>query len=163
MQQPTPQAPPVFVDEAVRALAAVEPPQPPLSYGDIGALRYGLLDMHGITDPAAVRAGAHDQPLERLIPDLAAGALQLARASMDRLTADSTSRRPPVVLYSDAADVRRIVGQTLFWADHYLTSDHIAAAAAASRDAPSFYRRAVADLLELRPLRPGSSCPFSLT
>lgn len=108
--------------------------------------------MHGITDPAAVRAGAHDQPLERLIPDLAAGALQLARASMDRLTADSKSSRPPVVLYSDAADIRRIVGQTLFWADHYLTSDHIAAAAAASRDAPSFYRRAVADLLELRPL-----------
>ena len=152
MQQPTPQAPPVFVDEAVRALAAVEPPQRPLSYGDIGSLRYGLLDMHGITDSVAVRAGAHDQLLERLIPDLAAGALELARASMDRLTADSTSNQAPVVLYSDAADIRRIVGQTLFWADHYLTVDHIAAAAAAGRNASRFYRGAVADLLELRPL-----------
>jgi hypothetical protein len=46
-------------------------------------------------------------------------------------------------------DVRKVVGQTLLWADHYLTADRIAAAAAVGRDDLALYRRLVADLLDL--------------
>ena len=152
MQQPTPQAAPVTVDEAARSLAVIEPAEQPLHYREIGPLRFALLDMHGVTDGPAVRAGVHDQVLERLIPDLASGTLQLARATLDRLAADRTSTQPPVVLHSDHGDIRRIVGQTLLWADHYLTADRIAAAAAAGREDLTSYRALVAELLDLRPL-----------
>jgi hypothetical protein len=151
-QHPSPQAAPVTVDEAVRGLAAIEPTSQPLHHRDIGPLRFALLDIHGITDASAVRAGDHDQVLERLIPDLASGALQIARATLDRLAADRTSAELPVVLHSDHGEIRRIVGQTLLWADHYLTADRVAAAAAAGRDDISSYRAPVADLLNLRPL-----------
>lgn len=151
-QQPIPQAPPVWVEETARALADIRPAEQPLHHRDVGQLRFALLDMHGITDAAAVRAGDHDQVLEQLVPELASGALQLARATLDRLAADRASAQPPVVLHSDRGDVRRIVGQTLLWADHYLTPDHLAAAAAAGRDELSSYRALVAEQLDLRPL-----------
>lgn len=151
-QHPVPQAAPVWVEEAVRALTDVQPAEPPLHHRDVGRLRFAILDMHGITDAAAVRAGDHDQVLKRLVPELASGALQLARATLDRLAADRASAQPPVVLHSDRGDIRRIVGQTLLWADHYLTSDHLAAAAAAGRDELSPYRALVAEQLDLRPL-----------
>jgi hypothetical protein len=151
-QQPTPQAAPVRVDEAARALTAIEPAEQPLQHRDIGPLRFALLDVQGINDPSAVRAGGYDQVLERLIPDLASGALQLARSTLDRLAADRTAAQPPVVLHSDHGDIRRIVGQTLLWADHYLTADHVAEAAASGRDDLASYRGPVADLLDLRPL-----------
>ncbi len=152
VQQPTPQAVPVVVGEAARILARVDPMPQPLLYKEIGPLRYALLDVEGITSPAAVRLGTHDEALTRLIPEIARGALELARATIDRLSADTFSSPRPVLLHSDLADVRRIVGQTLFWADHYLTTDSIAAAAAAGRDDITAYKRAVAELLELRPL-----------
>jgi hypothetical protein len=84
--------------------------------------------MNGISDPAEVRAGAQDQVLERLIPHIADRALQLARATMDRLAVDSASTPRPVMLHSDLSDIQRIVGQTLFWAHHYLMVDQIASA-----------------------------------
>ena len=151
-QQPIPQAAPVWVEEAARALADIQPAEQPLHHRDVGQLRFALLDVHGITDAAAVRAGEHDQVLERLIPELANGALQLARATLDRLAADRASARPPVVLHSDRGDIRRIVGQTLLWADHYLTSDRLAAVAAVGGDELSSYRALVAEQLDLRPL-----------
>jgi hypothetical protein len=151
VQQPTPQAVPISLDEATRALAA-KSALPPLMYKDIGTLRFPLLDMNGITDAAAVRAGDHDQALQRLIPDLGDGALQLARATLDRLATDSAGPERPVMLHSDYGEIRRIVGQTLLWADHYLAEDQLAAAAAAGRDDLASYRGPVADLLDLRPL-----------
>jgi SEC-C motif len=152
MQQPTPQAPPVTVEAAVRAIATAKPAGRALSFREIGSLRFALLDTHGIRDPAAVRAGRHDQVIDQLIPDLASGALQLARATVDRLATDLASDQPPVVLNSDHGDIVRLVGQSLLWADHYLISDSIAEAAAAGRgDLPS-YRMLVADLLDIRSL-----------
>lgn len=151
-QQPTPQAVPVTVVDVVAALAAAEPVAAPLTHGEIGRLRYALLDANGLTDPAAVLAGAHDRDLERLIPDLAHGALELGRATIDRLTADQALAEPPVILHSDVLDTRRLVGQTLFWADHYVTPDRLASAAAEGRAELMNYREPVAALLELRPL-----------
>ena len=123
-----------------------------MHHRDIGPLRFALLDVHGVTDAPAVRAGDHDQILQRLIPDLASGTLQLARATLDRLAADRASTQPPVVLQSDHGDIRRVVGQTLLWADHYLTADRIAAVAAIGREDLTSYRALVAELLDLRPL-----------
>jgi hypothetical protein len=151
-QQPAPQATPVTVEEAVRTLAAIEPAEQPLHHSDIGPLRFAMLDIHGITNAPAVRAGSHDQILERLLPDIASGALQLARATLNRLIADRMSTHPPVVLHSDHGDIRRIVGQTLLWADHCLTTDGIAAAAAADGEDLTSYRALVAELPDLRPL-----------
>lgn len=152
MQQPIPQAAPVWVEETTRALAGIQPAGQPLHHRDIGQLRFALLDQHGVIDAAAVRAGDHDRTLERLIPELASGALELARATLDRLAADRASAQPPVVLHSDWGDIRRVVGQTLLWADHYLTADQLATAAAAGRDELSSYRALVAEHLALRPL-----------
>jgi SEC-C motif len=151
VQHPTPQAPPLTVDEATAALAAAPSGQPP-DHPDIGTLRFALLDMHGITDPEAVRAGHHDRALQKLIADIASGALELARATLDRLLIDGGQSERPVVLYSDQGNIRKVVGQTLLWADHYLTADRLAAAAAAGRDDLASYRGILADVLDLRPL-----------
>jgi hypothetical protein len=152
IQHPTPQAPPVTVEAAVRALAAEEHAGQAPSFCDIGSLRFALLDTHGIGDPVAVRAGRHDHALEQLIPDLASGALQLARATVDRLLDNKASDQPPVLLNSDHGDTRRVVGQTMLWADHYLTADGFSEAAVAGRSDLPTYRELVADLLDIRPL-----------
>lgn len=151
VQHPTPQAPPVTVDEATAALAAA-PSAQPIPHPGIGSLRFALLDTHGITDSAAIRAGQHDHALQQLIPDIASGALELARVTLDRLVADSSQAARPVVLYSDQGDIRKVVGQTLLWAERYLTADRLAAMAAAGRDDLASYRGLLADLLDLRPL-----------
>lgn len=151
MQQPMPQATPISVDEATHALA-VAPSRQQVPYPDIGTLRYALLDMHGIADPEAVRLGSHDQALQRLIPDIASGSLELARVTLDRLRSESAQAETPVVLYSDHGDIRKVVGQTLLWADHYLTADRLASLAATGRDDLASYRTHIADLLDLRPL-----------
>lgn len=151
VQQPTPQAPPLTVDEATAALAA-GPPGEPLDHASIGTLRFALLDMHGITDPAAVRAGHHDRALQNLIPDIADGALELARATLDRLLMDGSHSDRPMALYSDQGNILKFVGQTLLWADHYLTADRLSAAAAAGRGDLEFYRGVLAEMLDLRPL-----------
>ncbi|HVA60875.1 MAG TPA: hypothetical protein VNG13_10140 [Mycobacteriales bacterium] len=152
VQHPTPQAVPVVVDEATRLIAAAPSLEPTLSHAEIGQLRYSLLDTRGLADSAAVRSGAHDRELQDVIPELAEGALQLARATLDRLAMDASTTEPPVVLHTDISDVPRLVGQTMFWADHYVAHDGLAATSAARRDDPVSWRGAVADLLEARPL-----------
>jgi SEC-C motif len=150
-QVPVPQATPLSVPDLVRALAT-RPNQPAHSHSELGDLRYALLDTHGIQDPNKVSAGHHDTQLERLRADLAAGALDLARATLDRLLLNAKSAQAPVVLRSDAPDVVRLVGQTLLWADHYLLDDELAGLAARQDDSSDAWRSAVADLLTLRPL-----------
>jgi len=151
VQQPTPQAPPLTVDDITAALAAA-PAGEPLDYASIGTLRYALLDMDGITDPAAVRAGLHDRKLQDLIPDLADGALGLARATLDRLQLDGSQSDHRMVLYCDQSNILKLVGQTLLWADHYLTADRLSSAAAAGLEDLEPYREVLAEMLDLRPL-----------
>lgn len=150
-QVPVPHARPLMVPDLVRALAA-RPTQRAASHAELGALRYALLDMHGIMSPQEVSAGRHDPQLERLRSDLADGALNLARATLDRLLADAGHDDAPVVLGSDAPNPVRLVGQTLLWADHYLLDDRLADLAVAQNTSPDAWRSAIAELLTLRPL-----------
>jgi len=152
MQGPVPQAVPVTVDEAVVALAAVQWSNPPLSHEDIASLRYALLDTHGIADPDSVLAGVHDAVLESVLPELADNSLQLARATIDRIMVDQELSPPPVMLHADRGNISRLVGQTMFWADHYLMPDQLAATAARAAGDPSRYRKPLAEMLSLRPL-----------
>src|SRR5664279_182989 len=122
------------------------------SHADLGSLRYALLDMHGIRRAADVRAGKYDDAIEQMRPELADGALDLARSTFDQLLADAASAEPPVVLHSDAPNVTRLIGSTLLWADHYLLDDRLADLAVREIDDPGRWRRAVAELLEVRPL-----------
>lgn len=151
MQHPVPQARPLVVGDLIRLLAS-RPAQPAVPHAELGALRYALLDMHGIQSPQEVLAGRHDFQLEQLLSDLAEGALDLARATLDRLLADAGQAQPPVVLASDTPDVVRLVGQTLLWADHYLLDDRLAGLAAAQDADIGSWRSAVVELLTLRPL-----------
>jgi hypothetical protein len=152
VQHPTPQAVPVRVDAAVRALAAEAADDPPMSHADAGRLRYGVLEAHGLTEAAAVRDGRRDGVLARVLPDLARGVLALARQTFDRLATDAAAADGPVVLRLDFGDAARFVGQTLFWADHYLVHDRLAALAAAGDDDVRPWRTAIGALLGLRPL-----------
>lgn len=151
-QVPVPQAAPVAVPDLARILAARAPTPGATSHAALASLRYALLDMRGVRDAADVRAGRHDAELERLRPELADGALDLARATFERLQADARRTEPPVVLRSDAPNVTRLVGATLLWADHYLLDDRLADLAVRGDEDPARWRRAVAGLLEFRPL-----------
>jgi SEC-C motif len=152
VQQPTPQAVPVRVDDAVRALAATAAADEPMTHADLGRLRYGILEVHGLADADALRAGRRDSTLRRVIPDIARGTLALARETVDRLATDAASGDRPVTLRLDAGNVSRFVGQTLFWADHYLAHDDLAGLAVSENDDADAWRRAIGRLLEVRPL-----------
>ncbi len=122
---------------------------------ELGGLRYAILDSNGIVDASAVRRGEQDLQLDRCAPDLLAGALEISGYSIARLRGEQRSNanaRIPLVLHHDSLDVRKLVGQTLFWADHYTTPDRLAELAMQETVSIDEIREPVAEILGARPL-----------
>jgi len=58
--------------------------------------------------------------------DLAAAVFSTGKETLDRLRADAVRAEAPTALWTGGGDPRRMTGQTLLWADHYLAEDRVA-------------------------------------
>lgn len=151
-QFPRPQATQTPRSPTIQALISRLPGLTAMPYSDVGVQRYAALDAAGVIDANRVRDGQLDNVLERLAPDLLDASLDLAALTFIRALGDRRLDLPPVVLGTDSPNVAKLVGQTMFWADHYLIPDAVAALAVAGSDSLDSLRDAVVGLLEMRPL-----------
>jgi hypothetical protein len=125
--------------------------EPTVDLREIATMRFEMLDALGLGDLGALSARVGNLT-DRDVDELAYGALDLAKASVDRLLEESSSATPPVVLWADGDSVPEVVGRTLLWADRYLVPDSLADALMGPTLRPTDLERGLIRLLEIRPL-----------
>ena len=116
---------PITVSSLAEMLARVRLDNPPYPPHQIALERADALDALGLgSDDAAYlrkRLGAMSQTDRS---DLAGALFVSARATLDWLTVSTEREQRPTALWTPEGGNRaRLVGQTLFWADHYLVAD----------------------------------------
>ncbi len=144
--QQRPQPVSVLAEQIVRRTLRT----PSISLSDLGRQRYILLDELGLSDPAtlATRLATFSEA-DR--DSLRYGTFDIAKSILDRLLEERLMKEPPLSVWSGGADAVRLVGATLFWADHYLASDELGAALEKDWDHKDI-ERAVRQLIDHRPL-----------
>jgi hypothetical protein len=126
-QFPTPQAQPTGVTAvALELLGQVGNPQ---GLADLGRHRFALLDELGLISRDELRNGLSDDQIrwaeDRLVEHFAG----LTRDTNATLLALASSTTPRTILQGDSSP-SRLIGSTMFWADHYLVPDYSARVAA---------------------------------
>ncbi|MFG3643584.1 SEC-C domain-containing protein [Micromonospora sp. NPDC047762] len=130
-----PNARPVEVPPAIRALLAAPAPVATLPLTVLGKHRFDLYD--------------HTERDRDALAESVAG---IAVAVMDALSALSRLPEPhPTVLWNDEVDPGRLVGQALLFADHVCVPDRVFAALVTGRDDDTV-REAITQQRQLRPL-----------
>lgn len=153
MQDQThPVAGPLIVPRYGAVLAAAGPAGHHERIGDCGMRRFEILADYGLDHAPSLTAqlkALSDDALAEIAIEL----LHDARLILDILAANSRREEPLSTLWTEAASVTTMVGQTMLWADLYLTSDRLLDAFL-EREAPDrdALRSALVEALELRPL-----------
>ncbi|HMJ36762.1 MAG TPA: SEC-C domain-containing protein [Baekduia sp.] len=101
---------------------------PPLTLKEIAAERVGGIDALGLgsEDVTYLRSRLADFSPEAH-EELLGVIFRAAKSTLDRLRHDATLVDAPTALWARSGDARRLAGQTLLWADHYLVADRVAA------------------------------------
>lgn len=144
---------PVEITRFSAEMAAAEPLQPSLPLAEIGKQRFDVLEQLGLLGAANIKrrlGSLSDDDFDALVH----ATFSTAKATLDRLIEQVGSDDPPAVIWSEAARVGDVAGQTLLWADHYLIADPLAEALLhdPTRERAHRLEPALARLNKLRPL-----------
>lgn len=147
-----PVAGPLIVPKYAAVLASAEPTQPSGTFKESGIDRFELLGEYGLDSEASVDAQLNALSDAALI-EIASELLNHGRRTLDLLALNSALPEPANTLWTESSTVASMVGQTMLWADHYLSTDSLLDAFLRSevpdRDG---IREAVIEMLRLRPL-----------
>lgn len=117
--------PPIQVSQFSAQLAEVGALSPSLPFEVLGKQRFELLDDLGLTDIESLEArlsGLSDDDYDALVH----ATFSTARATLDRLLEQAAAPERPTALWGQPGSLPSLIGQTLFWADHYLAPDGLA-------------------------------------
>jgi len=145
------QPPPQFAHVSAVNVAALPSRRPSVELRELASMRFEMLDDLGLGDPRGLAARV-PQLTDRDLDALAYGALDLAKACVDRLLEESQAATPPVVLWAEKDSVAEVIGRTLLWADRYLVPDALADAFLGSEPRLTDVERAVREMLDVRAL-----------
>jgi hypothetical protein len=141
-------------------VAALPSRRPSVELRELASMRFEMLDDLGLGDPRGLAARV-PQLTDRDLDALAYGALDLAKACVDRLLEESQAATPPVVLWAEKDSVAEVIGRTLLWADRYLVPDALADAFLGSEPRLTDVERAIREMLDVPPSwTRESSCRF---
>lgn len=122
-----PEQRPLIVDSFSARLAELPPREPLLSLREAGVARNDAVAALGLASEdeeylrerlSSISAADH--------ADLVKAVFSTGKETLDRLRAEAASREAPTALWTGDTDPRRMTGQTLLWADHYLAEDRLA-------------------------------------
>lgn len=122
-----PEQRPLVVDSFSARLAELPARNPLLTLSEAGMMRNDALAALGLASEdeeylrkrlRSISDADHD--------DLARGVFSTGKETLDRLQADALRPDAPTALWAGGSDPRRMTGQTLLWADHYLAEDRVA-------------------------------------
>jgi len=122
IQEDRPVAGPLYVPRYAEAMAKVDMPGGPTSLQETGRHRYDVLTDYGLDEPTTLGSQLDALPDDALA-DVADELAKAGRWTLDLLASNAAAADPRSVLWTDQADVPAMVGQTVLWADHYLTHD----------------------------------------
>lgn len=150
--QTHPVASPLIVPRYGAVLAAAGPTGHDLGVSECGARRFEILTDYGLDDKSTLTAQLNVLSDEAL-NDIAMELLGNARLTLDALARNSRREEPLSTLWTEDTSITSMVGQTMLWADLYLTSDALLDAFL-EREEPDrdSLQSALAEAIPLRPL-----------
>jgi len=148
MPSDKPEQRPLSVPAEAIKWAAIPRRQPVVSLGELGRLRFEILDGLGLTEPNAVAARVSALP-DSDRDDLRYGILDLTKTTIDTLHHQQGLSEPATAIWVDTDRVDHMVGSTMLWADHYLYPDPLADVVLGKR---SDLAGALLTTIRLRPL-----------
>lgn len=118
---------PMIVDSFSAQLARVPAKDPLLSLAQVGMMRndgiaaLGLAseDEHFLRERLSSMSDADHAALVQVV-------FSSGKETLDHLQAVAAAQQSPTAVWAGDADPRRMAGQTLLWADHYLAEDRVA-------------------------------------
>lgn len=118
---------PLIVNSFSEHLAGVAVHEPPLRLAEIAMGRADALDALGLGSQSVAYLRSRLSAMSNADFDsLVEAVFHAGKATLDRLRHNATLAEHPTALWAPSGDARRLVGQTLLWADHYLVADEVA-------------------------------------